>query len=53
MSIFPPAAKQGAPKSAAPKIDAGMPTGGNPGTTDVVFPGRATPIPASKTKFSK
>lgn len=53
MSVFPPAAKQGAPKSAAPKIDSGLPTGGSPGSTDVVYPGRANPIPASKGKFSK
>lgn len=53
MSVFPPAAKQGAPKSAAPKIDSGLPTGGNPGTTNVIYPGRATPVAANKAKFSK
>lgn len=53
MGIFPPASKQGSPKAAAPKIDAGMPKGGNPGTTAVVYPGRAKPVPANKGKFSK
>lgn len=53
MSIFPPAAKQGAPKGAAPKIDSGLPTGGNPGSTEVIYPGRAKNIPANNGKFSK
>lgn len=53
MSVFPPAAPQGKPKAAAPNIDGGLPTGGSPGTTDVVFPGRAKPIPANSGKFAK
>lgn len=53
MSIFPPAAPQGKPKAAAPTINSGLPTGGSPGTTEVVLPGRAKPIAANSGKFSK
>lgn len=53
MSVFPPASPQGKPKAAAPTINAGLPTGGSPGTTDVVLPGRAKPIPGNSKKFSK
>lgn len=53
MSVFPPASPQGAPKAAVAAVDAGLPTGGNPGTTEVILPGRASNVPANNGKFSK
>lgn len=53
MASYGTAAPQGSPKAAVAAIDAGLPTGGNPGGTEVILPGRASPIPSNKSKGFK